>query len=91
MTLTAPQALNLWRVALVESLRRGGPDLTEAALPANIRAFQRTMPGAQKAPKGAVVAPPSDNYDVLFQQYLTAARTAPVGRFGPAPQPGRRV
>lgn len=28
MTLTAPQALNLWRVALVESLRRGGPDLT---------------------------------------------------------------
>ena len=32
MTLTAPQALNLWRVALVESLRRGGPDLTEAAL-----------------------------------------------------------
>ena len=28
MTLTAPQALNLWRTALVESLRRGGPDLT---------------------------------------------------------------
>ena len=28
MTLTAPQALNLWRSALVESLRRGGPDLT---------------------------------------------------------------
>jgi DNA-binding MarR family transcriptional regulator len=28
MALTAPQALNLWRAALVESLRRGGPDLT---------------------------------------------------------------
>jgi DNA-binding MarR family transcriptional regulator len=28
MALTAPQALNLWRGALVESLRRGGPDLS---------------------------------------------------------------
>lgn len=28
MALSAPQALNLWRAALVESLRRGGPDLT---------------------------------------------------------------
>ncbi|MSP48303.1 MAG: MarR family transcriptional regulator [Alphaproteobacteria bacterium] len=28
MTLSSPQALNLWRAALVESLRRGGPDLT---------------------------------------------------------------
>jgi DNA-binding MarR family transcriptional regulator len=28
MSLTAPQALNLWRATLVESLRRGGPDLT---------------------------------------------------------------
>ncbi|MBM3546657.1 MAG: MarR family transcriptional regulator [Alphaproteobacteria bacterium] len=28
MALSAPQALNLWRGALVESLRRGGPDLT---------------------------------------------------------------
>ena len=28
MTLSAPQALNLWRAALVDSLRRGGPDLT---------------------------------------------------------------
>lgn len=28
MSLSAPQALNLWRATLVESLRRGGPDLT---------------------------------------------------------------
>ena len=28
MTLSPPQALNLWRAALVDSLRRGGPDLT---------------------------------------------------------------
>lgn len=34
--------------------------------------------GAQKAAKAAAIAPPSDNYDVLFQQYLNAARTAPA-------------
>jgi DNA-binding MarR family transcriptional regulator len=44
MTLSAPQALNLWRVTLVESLRRGGPDLTARQIAVLLTVYMTAPP-----------------------------------------------
>lgn len=44
MTLSSPQALNLWRIALVESLRRGGPDLTARQVAVLLTVYLTTPP-----------------------------------------------
>jgi len=44
MTLSAPQALNLWRMTLVESLRRGGPDLTARQIAVLLTVYMTSPP-----------------------------------------------